>query len=39
VLVRPSGTEPKLRVYAEAGSEDRVAELLDAGRGLVEPLV
>ena len=39
VLVRPSGTEPKLRVYAEATSEDRVGELLDAARDLVEPLV
>ena len=39
VLVRPSGTEPKLRVYAEAGSESRVGELLEAGRGMVEPLV
>jgi phosphomannomutase len=39
LLVRPSGTEPKLRVYAEAGDEARVAELLAAGRGLVEPLV
>ncbi|WP_276299757.1 phosphoglucomutase/phosphomannomutase family protein [Halorussus lipolyticus] len=39
LLVRPSGTEPKMRVYAEADSEDRVSELLDAGRGLVEPLV
>ncbi|MBV0902092.1 phosphoglucomutase/phosphomannomutase family protein [Haloarcula salina] len=39
VLVRPSGTEPKLRVYAEAGSDERVGELLDAGRDLVEPLV
>jgi phosphomannomutase len=39
VLVRPSGTEPKLRVYAEAGSEARVDELLDAGRDVVEPLV
>ncbi|WP_248895709.1 phosphoglucomutase/phosphomannomutase family protein [Haloplanus halobius] len=36
VLVRPSGTEPKLRVYAEAGSRARVDELLDAGRDLVE---
>jgi phosphomannomutase len=39
LLARPSGTEPKLRVYAEAESEARVAELLEAGRELVEPLV
>jgi phosphomannomutase len=39
LLVRPSGTEPKMRVYAEAASEERVEELLDAGRELVEPLV
>ncbi|KYH26931.1 phosphoglucosamine mutase [Halalkalicoccus paucihalophilus] len=35
LLVRPSGTEPKLRVYAEASSEARVDELLAAGRDLV----
>jgi len=39
VLVRPSGTEPKMRVYAEAGSPERVEALLEAGRALVEPLV
>jgi alpha-D-glucose phosphate-specific phosphoglucomutase len=39
ILLRPSGTEPKLRVYAEAESESRVEELLDAGRALVEPHV
>jgi len=39
LLVRPSGTEPKLRVYAEAGSDERVDALLAAGRELVEPLV
>ncbi|ELZ19277.1 phosphoglucomutase/phosphomannomutase family protein [Natrinema limicola] len=39
LLVRPSGTEPVLRVYAEAGDEKRVRELLEAGRGLLEPLV
>ena len=35
VLVRPSGTEPKLRVYAEAESQERVTELVEAGRELV----
>jgi phosphomannomutase len=39
LLVRPSGTEPKLRIYAEAEREDRVAELLAAGREIVAPLV
>jgi phosphomannomutase len=39
LLVRPSGTEPKLRVYAEAGDETRVSELLEAGRELVTPLI
>jgi len=39
VLVRPSGTEPKMRVYAEAGSENRVDELLEAGRELVEKVL
>ena len=39
LLVRPSGTEPKLRVYAESDADDRVEMLLAAGRELVEPLV
>ncbi len=39
LLVRPSGTEPVLRVYAEAADEERIRELLEAGRELVEPLV
>ncbi len=35
ILVRPSGTEPKLRVYAEATSENRVNELLEDGQRFV----
>ncbi|WP_247730536.1 phosphoglucomutase/phosphomannomutase family protein [Halovivax limisalsi] len=39
LLVRPSGTEPVLRVYAEASDDERVDELLAAGTALVERLV
>jgi phosphomannomutase len=34
LLIRPSGTEPVLRVYAEGTSSEMVAELLAAGRVL-----
>lgn len=39
LLVRPSGTEPKLRVYAEADSDAAVDNLLAEGREIVEPLI
>jgi phosphomannomutase len=39
LLVRPSGTEPKLRVYAETTSDDRLEALLAAGREIVSPLI
>ena len=39
LLVRPSGTEPKLRVYAEANSDEQVQKLLEAGREIIEPLI
>lgn len=39
ILVRPSGTEPKMRVYAESSSQEHVDTLLQAGRELVEPLI
>jgi phosphomannomutase len=35
LLVRSSGTEPKLRLYAEADAADRVEDLLAAGRELL----
>jgi phosphomannomutase len=38
LLVRPSGTEPKMRVYAEGTDEDAVADILAEGRALVERL-
>ena len=38
LLIRPSGTEPVLRVYAEAESKNRVEELCTAGEELLEPL-
>jgi phosphomannomutase len=34
LLIRPSGTEPLLRLYSEAGDIRSVEELLEAGRGI-----
>ncbi|WP_461831621.1 phosphoglucomutase/phosphomannomutase family protein [Aquifex sp.] len=36
LLMRPSGTEPLIRVYAEAPSEDEVGKLLEAGIELIK---
>lgn len=36
ILIRPSGTEPIIRIYAESRSEQRVAELMEYGNGLVQ---
>ena len=38
VMFRPSGTEPKTRIYCEAKDELRLAELVDASKSLVERL-
>jgi phosphomannomutase len=32
IMIRASGTEPILRVYAEASTKERVAEFLDAAK-------
>jgi phosphomannomutase len=36
LLLRPSGTEPVVRVYAEATTQDRARELVDKGVALVQ---
>lgn len=36
ILFRASGTEPVVRVYAEAASDERVQELLNAGEALAK---
>lgn len=36
VLVRPSGTEPKVRIYAEARQQDRAEDLANAARSALE---
>ena len=36
LLIRPSGTEPVLRVYAEAGSLETVERLLAQGRAMAD---
>jgi phosphomannomutase len=35
LLLRPSGTEPLVRIYAEAPTDQLVADLIDEGRALV----
>ncbi|MGD9780162.1 MAG: phosphoglucosamine mutase, partial [Methanomethylovorans sp.] len=36
VLIRPSGTEPIIRIFAESGTKERAAELMNNGVQLVE---
>ena len=38
VMFRPSGTEPKTRIYCEAKDELRLSELVETARSLVERL-
>ncbi len=36
LLIRPSGTEPLLRIYAEARSEDQIGQLLQLGAEMAD---
>ena len=39
VLIRASGTEPIIRVYAEAKKEERAEEIAEAYRGKVAQII
>jgi alpha-D-glucose phosphate-specific phosphoglucomutase len=39
LLIRPSGTEPVLRIYAESRSHEQVQRLLDTGAQMAEELL
>jgi phosphomannomutase/phosphoglucomutase len=39
ILIRPSGTEPKFRVYSEARTESRAKELIEKYRKLVREII
>lgn len=39
ILIRPSGTEPIIRVYSDASSEEKAEELANKGMNLVESAV
>jgi len=39
LLIRPSGTEPVLRVYAEGRTQEMVKSLLDYGKKVAESVV
>jgi phosphomannomutase/phosphoglucomutase len=39
ILIRPSGTEPIFRLYAESKKKERVKEILEKNKALIEALI
>ena len=39
ILLRPSGTEPKMRIYTEGNSKNGVEELVKSGEELISGLI
>jgi len=39
VLIRPSGTEPIYRIYAEAKSEEKLHEIMEKYRKMLEKII
>jgi phosphomannomutase/phosphoglucomutase len=39
ILIRPSGTEPIFRLYAEAGSSQRVTKLIEENKVMLESII
>ncbi|MCW3975044.1 MAG: phosphoglucomutase/phosphomannomutase family protein [Candidatus Bathyarchaeota archaeon] len=39
LLIRPSGTEPLLRIYGEASNKERLKEILEEGKGLASKAI
>ena len=39
ILLRPSGTEPKMRIYTEGNSKRTVEELVENGEELIKELI
>ena len=39
ILLRPSGTEPKMRIYTEGNSKRTVEELVESGEELIKELI
>ena len=39
LLIRPSGTEPLLRIYGETSNKERLKEILEEGKGLVSKTI